>query len=172
MDIPEDYSLHGQHCTTGILEGVQFFEGIGPLENTTINSVPKLHAPALNVFLNFEGLPRHSHVYWNVIKAANVIELFSSTFLHLYKHCLRICMHQMMTTSHVVIIYCTATSEVGNHSTTIQSSGNYFYRHTPAYQRALARNVESFSSLIGCSGNRLASRDGPEEFIHFNHFTL
>ena len=101
MDIPEDYSLHGQHCTTRILEGVRFFEGLGPFENTNVSLVPKLHAPALNVFLNFEGLPRHGHVYWNVITLANAIELFGSTFLDLHKHGLRICMNEMITTSHV-----------------------------------------------------------------------
>ena len=169
MDISEDDSLHGQHCTTRVLEGVPFFEGLGSLENTSISSVPKLHAPALNVFLNFEGLPRHGHVNLNVVRPANALELFSGTFLDLHKHSLRNCMNEMTTSSQVC---CMGISKVGNHSIDILSRGNFLYGRTLAYQQAFARNVESLSSLTGRSGNRLASRDDPEEFIHFNHFTL
>ena len=97
MDIPEDYSPHDQHCTTRVLEGVRFLEGLGPLENTSVSSVPKLHAPALNVLLNFEGLPRHGHINLNVIRPANFFELLGSTFLDLQKHSFRMCMNEMIT---------------------------------------------------------------------------
>ena len=122
MDIPEDDSLHGQRSTTCILEGVPFFEGIGSLENTSVSLVPELHAPTLNVFMNFEGLPKHGHVNWNVVRPANALELFGGTFLDLHKHCLRNCMDEMTTSSQVC---CMGISKVGNHSIDILSRGNF-----------------------------------------------